>query len=98
MRYTDRDTLKKLSSEHVKLREWLQMNRDSFCQAIGMWADNDTLVLMLVKMREYAGGRFPMFKDDIDRARCDAITPLGFAQWEHPAQRVWHLPNGNGRR
>lgn len=71
-----RDTLKKLAAEETEIKAWLDQHKDDFFQALGLWADEDMIVLYLAKMRDFIGGQWSGVKDDIDRAGCDVLSPF----------------------
>lgn len=65
-----------LIDDHPKLKAWLQTKcGKSLLDTIGVSTRHaDQFVLPLAHLTEFFGGRFRMFKDDIDRARCDVLT------------------------
>jgi hypothetical protein len=73
----ERDTLKKLAAEETKIQEWLKLRKDEFYEALGLWpGDDDTMVLVLAKLCKFFDGQWSGYKDDIDRAGCDALSPF----------------------
>ena len=62
------------SDGEQRIAKWLAVHKTEFYDALGLWPFEDPLMVkQLLKMREYFDGRFPMWKDDIDRMRCQTI-------------------------
>ncbi len=66
--------LKELADQDSRIAEWLNENKQSFYNALGLRPfDDKAMVLALAGLRKYFGGHFPMFKDPMDRSRCETI-------------------------
>lgn len=66
--------LRDRAQEYPAIRAFVESHRKALTDALGIWTDDDVLVLMLEKAKCYAGPTFPLWKDAIDRDRCDIIT------------------------
>jgi hypothetical protein len=70
-----RETLAELAAEETQLKVWYKARGKEFCDALGMWPfDENILILALAKLKTFFGGRWPGFKDDMDRATCDVLS------------------------
>jgi hypothetical protein len=70
----DETTLNTLRKQYPKIEAFLREHGYDFAEAIGLHAPEDEMVLCLAKFAKTFGGRqWQNFKDEIDRARCNAV-------------------------
>ena len=76
-----RRQLRELAAEEPELQAWFKQHGNELLKALGVYFSGDSievdnLILALTKIPEYFGGRWKGYKDDIDRARCDVLSPF----------------------
>lgn len=71
-----RETLAELAADEPEIQAWLVEHREGLEKTLKThWFDAKTLVLGLLHLGDANNG-WRGYKDDIDRARCDVLSPF----------------------
>lgn len=59
--------------QRQRWKDWYQQDGRAFEEAMGICRHPEVVLPLIARLARYIGGNFPMWKDDVDRARCDTL-------------------------